>query len=96
MLFCATWEQPWDNVKRFNEKRRAWNEGTKPESFSVTAEYSLQGPESKGITIFETDRSEDVNLFRNFFALAGVSVDIRVAIDLPTSIGVVESVLARW
>ena len=96
MLFCAIWEQDWDNVNRFNEKRKAWNEGVKPDTFRVVGEYSLQGPTSKGITIFETDRTEDVNLFRNYFALVGVSIDIRVGVDLSSSIDVVEQLLARW
>ena len=96
MLFCASWEQPWENVHQFNEKRKAWNQTVKPDSFKTIAEYSLQAPTSKGITVFETDRSEDVNLFRNYFALAGISIDIRVAFDLSSSIDVVEGLLARW
>ena len=96
MLFCATWEQPWENVNRFNEKRKAWNEGVKPETFKLVGEYSLQGPVSKGITMFETDRAEDVNLYRNYFALAGARIDIRPAIDYSASVEVVEDLLARW
>ena len=96
MLFCATWEQGWENVDKFNEKRKAWNASVKPDTIKVVAEYSLQGPTSKGLTIFETDRTEDVNLFRNYFALSGASVDIRVAIDMSSSVEVVESILARW
>ena len=96
MLFCAVWEQPWENAHRFNEKRKTWNESAKPQTFRLIAEYSLQGPGSKGITIFETDRAEDVNLFRNYFALAGVSIDVRVAIELSSSIDVVERLLAKW
>ncbi len=96
MLFCAIWEQSWDNVHAFNEKRKRWNENVSPDTFKTVAEYSLQGPASKGITIFETDRPEDVNLYRNYFALSGLSLDIRVAIDLSSSIEVVEGLLARW
>ena len=96
MLFCATWEQPWENIQQFNEKRSQWNKESKPDTFKVIAEYSLQSPTSKVITIFETDRTEDVNLFRNYFALSGVSLDIRVAIDLSKSIDVVQSLQARW
>ena len=96
MLFCAVWEQPWENVNLFNEKRQAWNKGVKPDTLKIIGEYSMQGPTSKGITIFETDRAEDVNLFRNYFALAGASLDIRVGIDLSSSIGVVENLQARW
>ena len=96
MLFCAIWEQPWENVRQFGEKRSRWNKDTKPDTFKVLAEYSLQGPASKGVTIFETDRTEDVNLFRNYFALAGVSIDIRVAIDLTSSIESIERLQARW
>ena len=96
MLFCAVWEQPWENVHQFMEKRKAWTEGVKPEGFQVHGDYSLQGPGSRGVVIFETDRTADVNLFRNYFALAGVSMDIRVAIDLSSSIEVVEHLSARW
>ena len=96
MLFCAIWDQPWENVQQFNEKKNAWNKETKPDTLKVVGEYSLQSPTSKVITIFETDRTEDVNLFRNFFALAGVTMDIRVAIDLSTSIDVVQRLQARW
>ena len=96
MLFCAVWEQPWENVRQFNERRKTWYESVKPDSFNAVGVYSLQGPESKGIVIFETDRAEDVNLFRNYFALAGVDMDIRVAVDLSASIEVVESLQARW
>ena len=96
MLFCAIWEQPWENVHQFNEKRRAWNDGVKPDTFKMIGEYSLQSPKSKGITIFETDRTEDVNLYRNYFALSGISLNIRVAVDLSSSIDVVEQLMARW
>jgi len=96
MLFCASWEQSWENVRQFNEKRKAWYESVKPDTFNVIGVYSLQGPESKGIVLFETDRAEDVNLFRNYFALAGATIDIRVAVDLSASIEVVESLQARW
>ena len=96
MLFCAIWEQPWENAHQFNEKRKAWKDGVKPDTLNVLGEYSLQGPASRGITIFETERNEDVNLYRNYFALAGVSMDIRVAIDLSSSIDVVEHLVARW
>ena len=96
MLFCAIWEQPWSNVHQFNEKRKVWYESTKPETFEVVGEYSLQGTESKGIVLFETDRAEDVNLFRNFYSLAGARVDIRVATDLAESIELVERIQTRW
>lgn len=96
MLFCAVWEQPWENVQQFKEKRNHWNKDIKPDSFKLIAEYSLQGPASKGITIFETENTADVNLFRNCFALAGLSVDIRVAIDLTSSMETVDRLQARW
>ena len=96
MLFYAIWEQPWENVHQFNEKRKAWYESVKPDTFKVIGVYSLQGPMSRGVTIFETDRAEDVNLFRNYFALAGASVDIRVAVDLSTSIDVVDNLQTKW
>lgn len=96
MLFCAVWEQPWGNVDRFNEKRKAWYESVKPDTINEVAVYSIQGPESRGITMFETDRAEDVNLFRNYFALAGASMDIRVATELGESIKLVESIQTRW
>jgi hypothetical protein len=96
MLFCAIWTQPWENVRQFNEKRKAWYEGIQPDTFKVLWSYSLQGPESKGVALFETDRAEDVNLYRNYFALAGVSMDIRVATELETSIELVEGIQARW
>ena len=96
MLFCAIWEQPRDNVRNFNEKKRTWNESVKPATLNVVNEYSLQGPKSRGVIVFDTDRSEDVNLFRNYFALTGLSMDIRVAIDLSSSIQVVERLQARW
>ena len=96
MLFCAIWEQSWENVARFNERRRAWNDGVKPDTLKIVGEYSLQGPTSKGITIFETDRVEDVNLFRNYFALAGAPPDIRPVVNLSASIDIVESLAARW
>ena len=96
MLFYAIWEQPWENVHQFNEKRKTWYESVKPDTFKVIGVYSLQGPKSKGVTIFETDRAEDVNLFRNYFALAGASVDIRVAVDLSTSIDVVDNLQTKW
>jgi hypothetical protein len=96
MLFCAIWEQPWENAPKFNERRNTWNSEEKPDTFKLVAEYSLQSPTSMGVIIFETDRTEDVNLFRNYFALAGVSLDIRVAIDLSTSIEVIKRLQARW
>ncbi len=96
MLFIAIWEQPWENVHEFNIKRKAWYDSVKPETFKVLGAYSLQGPTSKGVTLFETDRIEDVNLYRNYFALAGAKIDIRPAIDFTESAGVVESLLARW
>lgn len=96
MLFCAIWEQSWGNVNQHHEKRRAWNESVKPDTFKVIGEYSLQGPNSRGITLFETDRQEDVNLYRNYFALAGQSVDIRVAIDLSKSMVVMQDLMTRW
>ena len=96
MLFCAIWEQPWENVPRFNEKRKAWYEKIKPDSFKVIGAYSLQGPVSKGVVLFETDRAEDVNLYRNYFALAGLSMDIRVATELGESIKLIESIQTRW
>lgn len=96
MLFCAIWEQPWENVHRFIERRKAWYESVKPDTFKVIAAYSLQGPESKGIVLFETDRAEDVNLYRNYFALAGAKMDIRVATELEASIKLVERIQARW
>jgi hypothetical protein len=96
MMFIAIWEQPWDNVQRFNAKRKAWYSGVKPDTFKVLGAYSLQGPTSKGVTLFETDRIEDVNLYRNYFALAGARIDIRPAIDYSASADVVEELLARW
>jgi hypothetical protein len=96
MLFIAIWEQPWENVDKFNAKRKAWYEKMKPDTFNVIGAYSLQGPTSKGVTLFETDRIEDVNLYRNYFALAGASIDIRPAIDYTKSVEVVETLLARW
>jgi len=96
MLFIAIWEQAWENVHEFNTKRKAWYDTVKPETFKVLGAYSLQGPTSKGVTLFETDRIEDVNLYRNYFALAGASIDIRPAIDYTASAGIVESLLARW
>ena len=96
MLFCAIWEQSWDNVPQFNEKRKVWYESVKPDTFKVLGAYSLQGPESKGIVLFETDRAEDVNLFRNYFAMAGASIDIRVATELGKSIELVEQIQTRW
>ena len=96
MLFCAIWEQPWGNVHQFNIKRKAWYEGVKPDTFKVIGAYSLQGPESRGVVLFETDRAEDVNLYRNYFSLAGASMDIRVATELGASVELVESLQARW
>ncbi|MEW6755497.1 MAG: hypothetical protein AB1505_31645 [Candidatus Latescibacterota bacterium] len=96
MLFCAIWQQPWENVDRFNEKRKLWYETVKPATMKVVGAYSLQGPESKGIVLFETERAEDVNLFRNYFALAGATIDIRVATELGASIELVQSIQARW
>ena len=96
MLFIAIWEQSWDNVRQFNQKRKAWYESVKPDTMKVLGTYSLQGPESKGVVLFETDRAEDVNLYRNYFALAGTRVDIRVAIELGESIEMVERIQARW
>ena len=96
MLFVAIWEQPWENVHEFNIKRKAWYKKVKPETIKVIGAYSLQGPTSKGITLFETDRIEDVNLYRNYFALAGATIDIRPAIDFAESAEVVEGLLARW
>ena len=96
MLFCAIWEQPWENAHQFIEKRRVWNESVKPDTFKIIGDYSLQGPTSKGVLLFETDRTEDVNLYRNYFAMAGVSVDIRAAVDLSSSIEIVERLRARW
>ncbi len=96
MLFIAIWEQSWDNVRQFNQKRKAWYESVKPDTMKVLGTYSLQGPESKGIVLFETDRAEDVNLYRNYFALAGTKIDIRVATELEESIELVEDIQARW
>ena len=96
MLFVAIWEQPWENVHTFNTKRKAWYDKVKPDTLKVIGAYSLQGPNSKGVTLFETDRIEDVNLYRNYFALAGATIDIRPAIDFSKSMEVVESLLARW
>lgn len=96
MLFCAIWEQPWENVRLFNERRKIWYEKIKPDTLKVIAAYSLQGPESKGVVLFETDRAEDVNLYRNYFALAGAKMDIRVATELGSSIELVENIQARW
>ena len=96
MLFCAIWEQSWDNVRQFSTKRKAWYDGVKPDTMKVLGAYSLQGPISKGVTLFETDRIEDVNLYRNYFALAGASIDIRPAIDFTQSAEVVEHLQARW
>lgn len=96
MLFVAIWEQPWDNVQNFIAKRKAWYDSVKPDTMKVIGAYSLQGPKSKGVTLFETERIEDVNLYRNYFALAGASIDIRPAVDLSESVAVVESLLARW
>ena len=96
MLLCAIWEQPWENVHNFIDKRKSWYDGVKPDTLKVLGDYSLQGPKSRGVIIFETDRTEDVNLFRNYFALSGVSMDIRAAIDLSTSIEVVQRLQARW
>ena len=96
MLFIAIWEQSWDNVRQFNEKRKVWNQSVKPDTLKVLAEYSLQGPESKGIVLFETDRAEDVNIYRNYFALTGARTDIRVATELGESIEMVESIQAKW
>ena len=96
MLFCAIWEQPWTNVHQFNLKRKAWYSDAKPDTFEVIGDYSLQGPESRGVVLFKTDRAEDVNLFRNYFALAGARTDIRVATELGTSIELVENIQARW
>lgn len=96
MLFIAIWEQPWENVSRFMEKRKVWYQSIKPETFKVLGAYSLQGPESKGVVLFETDRAEDVNLYRNYFALAGAKMDIRVATELGESIEVVENIQTRW
>jgi hypothetical protein len=96
VLFCAIWERPWENQREFDERRRVWLEDVKPDTLEIVASYSLQGPKSKGITIFKTERSEDVNLFRNYFALAGLSMDIRVAVDMSESVEVVERLLARW
>ena len=56
------------SIKTTNESEY---EGIKPDTFKVLGAYSLQGPTSKGVTLFETDRIEDVNLYRNYFALAG-------------------------
>ena len=42
MLFCAVWEQPWENVNLFNEKRQAWNKGVKPDTLKIIGEYSMQ------------------------------------------------------
>ena len=96
MLFCVIWERPWENQREFDERRKAWIEDVKPDTIRVLGAYSLQGPTSRGVTIFETDRAEDINLYRNYFAMAGVSMDIRVAVDLSQSIEVVERVMARW
>ena len=96
MLFCAIWTQPWDSVRQFNERRKVWYESIKPETLKVIGDYSLQGPESKGVVLFETDRAQDVNLYRNYFAMAGASMDIRVATELGASIELVESISARW
>ena len=96
MLFCVIWERPWENQREFDERRKAWIEDVKPDTIKVLGAWSLQGPTSKGVTIFETDRAEDINLYRNYFAMAGVSMDIRVAVYLSESIEVVERVLARW
>ena len=96
MLFIAIWEQPWENAHNFNAKRKAWYAGVKPDTLKVIGAYSLQGPTSKGVTLFETDRAEDVNLYRNYFALAGATIDIRPAIDYSKSVEVVEGLLARW
>ena len=96
MLFIAIWEQPWENVSRFMEKRKVWYQSIKPETLKVLGAYSLQGPESKGVVLFETDRAEDVNLYRNYFALAGAKMDIRVATELGESIEVVENIQTRW
>jgi hypothetical protein len=96
MMFIAIWEQSWENVPNFNAKRKAWYDSMKPETFKVIGAYSLQGPTSKGVTLFETDRIEDINLYRNYFALAGASIDIRPAIDYTASVEVTESLLARW
>lgn len=96
MLFCAIWTQPWENSQLFHEKRKAWYESVKPETFKVLDAFSLMGEDSKGVVLFETDRAEDVVLYRNYFALAGVTMDIRVATQLEESIGVVESIHARW
>lgn len=96
MLFVAIWEQPWDNVRQFNAKRKTWYAKVKPDTMKVLGAYSLQGPTAKGVTLFETDRSEDVNLYRNYYALAGATIDIRPAIEFEKSVDVVESLLARW
>ena len=96
MMFVAIWEQPWDNVHKFNAKRKAWYDKVKPDTLKVLGAYSLQGPTSKGVTLFETDRIEDVNLYRNYFALAGATIDIRPAIEFAQSADVVEGLLARW
>ncbi len=96
MMFIAIWEQPWENVHTFNAKRKAWYDGIKPDTFKVIGAYSLQGPTSKGVTLFETDKVEDVNLYRNYFALAGAHIDIRPAVDYSASVEVVEELLARW
>ena len=96
MLFCAIWEQPWDNVRNFSAKRKAWYDGVKPDTIKVIGTYSLQGPTSKGLTLFETDNIEDINLYRNYFALAGLTIDIRPAADLTSSIKVADNLLARW
>ena len=96
MMFIAIWEQPWENVHKFNAKRKAWYDNLKPDTLSVIGAYSLQGPTSRGVTLFETDRIEDVNLYRNYFALAGATIDIRAAIDYTVSADVIEDLLARW
>lgn len=46
--------------------------------------------------MFEMDRAEDVNIYRNYFAFAGAKTDIRVATQLGESIEMVESIQARW
>ena len=56
MQFVAIWEQPWDNVQNFIAKRKAWYDSVKPDTMKVLGAYSLQGPVSKGVTLFETER----------------------------------------
>ena len=45
--------------------------------------------------MFETGRTDGVNVYRNYFALAGAIIDIHVATELGESIEMLESIQAR-